>query len=216
LGLPKPDYSLPLERYGNEKAGWNACLDGLTKCSTVYSFGVGQDVSFDLEVINRHQVTVHAFDPTPKSRSWVMQQHLDERFVFYPFGVGVEDGVVPFLPPENPDHTSYRMIQGSSALKVEEFPVKRLISIMNELGHATVDLIKMDIEGAEYAVLADMVVSAIAPKHLLVEFHHRFSQNGKRDTVNTMTLLKQHGYLLYWMSNSGEEFSFVRNTDQNN
>ena len=36
-------------------------------------------------------------------------------------------------------------------------PVSRLSTIMSELGHERLDVLKMDIEGAEYAVLDDML-----------------------------------------------------------
>jgi len=49
---------------------------------------------------------------------------------------------------------------------------------MRELRHASIDLLKMDIEGAEYDVLADMISQRIPVKQLLVEFHHRWPQIG--------------------------------------
>jgi len=40
----------------------------------------------------------------------------------------------------------------------------------------------MDIEGAEYEVIDDLIASGIRPKQILVEFHHRFKNVGvKKD-----------------------------------
>jgi hypothetical protein len=41
---------------------------------------------------------------------------------------------------------------------------------MRQEGDTSIDLLKMDIEGAEYAVINDIVVSELLPRLLLVEF----------------------------------------------
>jgi hypothetical protein len=55
-------------RLGSDYGGWDVVLDGITKDSVVYSFGIGDDASFDLELIDRYNLVIHAFDPTPKSK----------------------------------------------------------------------------------------------------------------------------------------------------
>ncbi|HEX3777949.1 MAG TPA: hypothetical protein VHV51_25955 [Polyangiaceae bacterium] len=56
----------------------------LDQDAVVYSFGVACDVSFDQALIAARGVTVHAFDPTPRSIEWVKTQVLPERFLFHP------------------------------------------------------------------------------------------------------------------------------------
>jgi len=34
--------------------------------AVVYSLGIGEDISFDLALIEKYGARVHAFDPTPK------------------------------------------------------------------------------------------------------------------------------------------------------
>ena len=41
---------------------------------------------------------------------------------------------------------------------------------MRELGHDAIDLLKIDIEGAEYEVLSDLVASRIPVRAICVEF----------------------------------------------
>ena len=59
----------PTERMGGEYGGYVMCPLGLTDRSVVYSLGVGEDIAFDLELIDRLSATVHAFDRTPRPRS---------------------------------------------------------------------------------------------------------------------------------------------------
>jgi hypothetical protein len=69
-------------RLGNKSADWTISPLNLSERSVVYSLGVGEDISFDLELIKRFAVTVHAFDPTPRSIAWLANQALPARFRF--------------------------------------------------------------------------------------------------------------------------------------
>ena len=54
--------------YRPTKVGdWAIWTDPLDTHSVVYSFGVGDNVAWDLEMIRQFGGTVHAFDPTPAS-----------------------------------------------------------------------------------------------------------------------------------------------------
>ena len=48
-------------------ADWAIWTEPLSTGSVIYSFGVGDNVAWDLEMIRRFGCTVHAFDPTPAS-----------------------------------------------------------------------------------------------------------------------------------------------------
>jgi hypothetical protein len=87
--------------------------------------------------------------------------------------------------------------------------VKRLSTIARELGHEHIDVLKMDIEGAEYDVLVDLEKSSIRPVQILIEFHHRFPGIGVERSRNAVSLLRAMNYRLFWVSDSLEEFGFV-------
>ena len=80
---------------------------------------------------------------------------------------------------------------------------------MAELGHDKLDILKMDIEGAEYDVIDSLVVSGIRPRQMLVEFNHRFGGVGIGKSKNAIETLRQNGYQIYSVSDTGEEYSFV-------
>ena len=90
-----------------------------------------------------------------------------------------------------------------------EVPAKTLTTIMKDLGHERIDVLKMDIEGAEYSVLEGLLGSAVRPVQILVEFHHRFSSLNKSQTLKAIRELRQAGYALAHISSTGREFSFV-------
>jgi len=208
--FPRIDCQCKKERLGSKYCGWEVAADKVTKDSVVYSFGVGDDVSFDIELINRFGVVVHAFDPTPRSINWVRAWDFSDNFVFHEYGVADFDGEVSFNPPRNSKGISYTILDRPSTKKNAIIvPVKKLATIMKELGHNTIAILKMDIEGAEYQVIEDMAASAIRPAQLLVEFHHRFSGVGLKKTKDAVKKLRKMGYGLFSVSSSGKEFCFM-------
>ena len=62
-----PRLSVPTVSAGARSGVWTVCPEGITPDSVVYSFGVGDNVAWDLAMIRRFGVQVHAFDPTPAS-----------------------------------------------------------------------------------------------------------------------------------------------------
>jgi hypothetical protein len=86
----------------------------------------------------------------------------------------------------------------------------RLCSVVARLQSGVPDLLRMDIEGAEYAVLDDMLATGILPRQLLVEFHHRFPQVGLGATRRAIAGLRAAGYRIAAVSDTGREVTFLR------
>jgi FkbM family methyltransferase len=194
---------------GREGACWCVCPQDLRASSVVYSFGVGEDISFDLALIERFGLQVQAFDPTPRSIEWLQNQTVPPEFIFHAYGVAGFDGNCAFLPPENPAHVSHSIVARASTRPAIEVAVHRLGTIMKMLGHEQIDLLKMDIEGAEYGVLVDMLACGIPVKQLLVEFHHRWPHLGVEKTKQAIRDLNAVGYRIFSVSPSGEEYGFL-------
>jgi len=179
--------------------------------STVYSFGIGEDISFDIALINRYNCKVFGFDPTPKSINWVRNQKLSDNFYFFEYGIGKESGLVDFFLPKNSSHISGSLVSQTninldSKIIIE---VKTLADTMKELEHKHIDILKMDIEGAEYDVIDHILNTKVSITQLLVEFHDRFEKNGIEKTIDTVKKLKLNGFKIFAISDSFEEVSFV-------
>ena len=163
--------------------GWWFSPDGLDDDSIVYSLGVGDEINFDLALVDKYGVEVFAFDPTPNSVDMLDASRLPDKFHFHPWAVTAKDGTLEFYPRLKKDGTKsdvmFTMIPEEETLDdVIEVPAYCLSTIIGKLGHTHIDLLKMDIEGAEYEVLDGLLDSPVLPTQLLVEFHHRFVENG--------------------------------------
>jgi len=212
----RPDLCLPREMHGSDDGVWCVCPQGLSRGAIVHSFGIGTDISFDVSLIETYGLRVFAFDPTPKSLDWLRTQHVPAEMRVLPCGLADYDGTARFNPPINPQNVSHTMLdRPQTEASAVEVPVRRLESIMEDLGHASIHLLKMDIEGAEYDVIDDMIQSGIFPKQLLVEFHHRFPGVGVRRTQKAIRQLRDAGYRLFHVSQTEMEFSFMHMSGAN-
>ncbi len=197
--------------YGNDYGGFYVCPELLNKNSIVYSFGIGFDITFDTTIIKNHDCHVFGFDPTPKSIQWIRNRALPEKFHFYESGISDKSGPVEFYLPKNREHVSGSIIIQDNVNVQEKVTVimKSLSDIMNELGHQHIDLLKLDIEGAEYDVLENILNAKIPVTQILVEFHDRFFDNGRQKTKQMIESMKSNGYEIFAVSDSFEEVSFI-------
>lgn len=203
-----------VERHGSDYGGWVVCPVQLDRRSVVYSFGVGDDLSFDVSLIERYGLDVHAFDPTPRSIAWVRSQNLPDRLHFHDFGLADYDGEALFQAPEIPGHMSYTIAPGGGpdSNRVSG-TVRRLPTIMEELGHDRIDVLKLDIEGAEYGVIDDLLEGGLGVRQLLVEFHHGLHGIHPKATRRALEALERYGYEIFFVSPGGREISFIRETN---
>ena len=207
----RADIEIPVIKDG----GWWFTPEGLNADSIVYSLGVGDDIDFDLSLIEKYGVEVHAFDPTPSSIDMLDRRDLPQRFAFHPWAVTATDGSLTFYPRLRKDGTKsevmYTMIAEEQTVDdAIEVPAYSLSTISDKLGHEQIDLMKMDIEGAEYEVLDGLLESPIQPTQLLVEFHHRFPGIGLEKTAEVIERLRAAGYKVFAISEIGREVSFLR------
>jgi FkbM family methyltransferase len=203
-----PEVNVASVRLGSTYGGWTICTEaGLGPDSVIYSVGVGEDISFDLGLIQKFGCTVLAFDPTPRSIDWLKTQDLPQQFQFFPWGLGETDGLASFAAPTNARHVSY----SSAALKgrTVQCEVYRLSTLMRKVGHEKIDLLKMDIEGSEYVVIEDILTDNVRPRQLLTEFHHGMYGIARAKTAIALQRLNTMGYRIFSISPNGREYSFV-------
>ncbi len=200
---------VPTVRLGDPGGRWSIGSAGLAPGTVVYALGVGTDVSFERDLIARYGVTVHAFDPTPLSIEWAARQRLPDGFHFHQYGVADFDGVARFAPPRKRKLASFSMVRGGGVGSAVERPVHRLETLREMLRLPLPDVLKMDIEGAEYAVLADLLEGDVRPAQILVEFHHRWREVGTRRTRKALAELGRQGYRVAAVAPNGLEYSFL-------
>jgi FkbM family methyltransferase len=205
--------SHPLEFLGTRYGGWTIPTGVLGPNSTCYCVGVGEDISFDLDLIRRYDSNVYAFDPTPRAIGYIDRRApLPPKFRFMPVGIWKSDEIMRFYEPDNPVHVSHSIVNLQNTKRYFEAPCRRLSSLMQELGHARLDLLKIDIEGAEYEVIQSLLDDNVDIGILCVEFDEANSPvDGRyRDRIrNTLRALRARRFRLAARTGAGN-FTFLR------
>ena len=203
----------------DDSADWTYAGNRLDTNSIVYSLGVGDSIDFDLDVIERSGATVFAFDPTPYSMEWVEKQELPSEFVFKPWAAAGSDGSLRLYRRINRHGKSAEIMwtadeQAGDPKDFVDAPAYTIATIMELLQHENVDLLKMDVEGAEYDILDGLKSAKSIPHQLLVEFHHRFPGIGKQRTAASIAMLNELGYKIFALSETGREVGFILDQEQ--
>jgi FkbM family methyltransferase len=180
----------PLRRVGGAEHGWT--IPEPDPSWVCYTVGVGEDTSFD-EALLELGCEVVAVDPTPRAvehiapllRSW-------PRLRFAPYALWMEDTEVDFFAPSNPADVSFSITNRQSTADKITVPARTLDAIRAEMGHGTVDLLKVDIEGAEYDVMPALDLQALGVRVLCVEYH---PDHGVPTMIRAVRSMRARGYV---------------------
>ena len=197
---------------GDHNCGFYIVPELLHDKSVVYSFGVGEDISFDKDLIENFHCEVFAYDPTPRPKDFIRKKKLSSLH-FFDVGISDFDGTMDFYFPENNEYVSCsaynRWGYDEEKRKPIQVPVNRVSTLMEKNHHEQIDLLKMDIEGSEYAVLDDLIKENIPVTQICVEFHHRFKGIWLQKTKKAIENLNKNGCELVAISETKEEYTFV-------
>jgi len=173
-------------------AEWTILTNGLTPDAVVYSGGVGGDMSFELELVNRFGVIVHLFDPSPIAVTTVMASRPDDRIVFSPVGLAAKLGGREFSVGGGTDDSAW--FKSGNSGNGFDLPCTTIAEQMRIKGHDHIDLLKIDIEGFEYEVLDHCLTERISINQICVEFHHFFPEVPRSKTYGLIRRLRAAGY----------------------
>jgi len=222
-----------LDRLGTKYGGWILPKDiDLDENSVVYSAGVGEDVSFDMLLSDKYKCSIFLIDSTKRSKKhydevvhyyekikWKMSGDIQEDYygIMYPLKPDLtniefiekalweeKQDEVKFYKQDNPDYVSQSLIDGIFTDNYDLTPTDTLRNIMNDNEHYDIDLLKLNIIGAEIKVLENMLNENVFPRYICVYF------NIKNQTVqdNVMKILSRLQNLRYKViANEGKKFT---------
>jgi len=128
----------------------------------------------------------------------------------FPLGLSDKDGIVPFYLPSDSTHVSASILNSSQGSNFFNAEVRSLNSIYTMLNIKKIDILKMDIEGAEYNVIDHLKTLPILPAQILIEFHHRYGKTNLNKTKQAIRVLNGLGYNIFSISAIGQEYSFIK------
>eukprot|EP01065_Artemidia_motanka_P006445 TRINITY_DN13170_c0_g2_i2.p1 TRINITY_DN13170_c0_g2~~TRINITY_DN13170_c0_g2_i2.p1 ORF type:complete len:772 (+),score=229.33 TRINITY_DN13170_c0_g2_i2:54-2318(+) len=176
---------------GSSYGGWNFAPNLLSRGSVVYSIGLGRDMSWEAAMLRAMPfLKIWGFDSTPVHMQWWKKAPLRD----HPSVTHVEvllagkDGNITLHLPRG-HVTSFVPVQdGVKASKTTRVSLmaKTLPTLARENGHSQIDLLKIDVEGAEFAVLdawSKNKQAYPAVCQLLLELHARLVPGTSNDEI---------------------------------
>jgi FkbM family methyltransferase len=212
---------IDIERIGTTYGGWSIPVDLLNSDSVCYLAGAGEDISFDVGIVNKFNCKVYILDPTPRAYShfnlliqntqkglntpvnnepgqlYNLLQDNTDKLNFLKIGLWSGCGEIKFFEPQNFSHVSHSALNLQNTQKYFIGKVKKLSELMKELNHDYLDLLKIDIEGAEYEVIKSIIQDKIQIKVICVEFdeaNYRLDNKYLLRINNSLKALFRVGY----------------------
>ena len=168
--------------------------------SVIIDVGCADDADFSLHMIDKYGLKAYGIDPTRKHRPALnsLEEKLDGRFKHLPLAVSATNGTITFHESETNqsgsilnDHTN--VIQDKvNSYEVESVTLKNLI---DRIDKPDVDLIKLDLEGAEYDLLKNITADDVKPfRQIFIEFHHHCTHHSIEETQAIVEAISAMGF----------------------
>jgi FkbM family methyltransferase len=179
------------EVIGEHHGAWRVPADCIRPGMVCYCVGVGEEASFDLTLAKRG-AQVYSFDPTPNAISYINRLDIPPNLTFMPLGVWNKNETLEFYLPEDGEvNLSVKNVHLTKRCVKAE--CRTLASIMKELGHTRIDLLKVDVEGAWAEIVRNVIDDKIPVGIFCVEFD---SPTSVRKATQHIDLLARNGYEL--------------------
>jgi FkbM family methyltransferase len=188
-----------MEKLGTDYGGWYVPKNmKLNEKSIVYSGGVGEDMSFDLLLNDKYDCKMFLIDPTSRAVNHynevrrfyddktqfcfegdIQPDYKDcieiltpnfENIEYINEGLWNRKDILKFYKQKNEKYVSQSLIENMFGEDYDTIQVNSIKNIMEQRHHEQIDLLKLDIEGAEIEVINQMLDDKVYPKYLLVEF----------------------------------------------
>jgi FkbM family methyltransferase len=201
---------------GSKYGRWGIEIDRVDSDTVVASFGLGEDVTFETALIERTRCRVFGFDPTPRAVGHLSERASDPRFTHIACALADREGTLTLRPPPETaaDQASASAYAGYQphAGQAMEVPCMTLEGARRAMGGLRINVLKMDIEGAEYDVIAQATANnwLDGVEQVLVEFHHFLPAIGCERTRVAIASLLRAGFDLSWIGRTNHEYLFTR------
>ena len=239
---PQIDLKLRLTSIGTTYGGYHIYDKNLNK-PVIVSCGLGEDASFDIDMINNYNAKIIAIDPTPRSKDYYLEliknigknreKKYDEsgkldinsydlrkvdknNFIFLDKAIwSKNEENLKLYFPSNLQHVSLSI----NTKDQTNFYLAKTISynkICEAFNLSNIDILKLDIEGAEVEVIKDILDNSKLPNQILVEFdiRRRVNYKNKKILENIHNKLKKFYFLIN--INSKGDFTYILKKNYNN
>ena len=226
-----------MEKLGTNYGGWYVPTNmNLNENSVVYSGGIGEDMSFDLLLQCKYNCGVLLIDPTNKAvkhfdevkqyynskqlftggiqtdyYSCIQSLHPNfDKLKYVNIGLWNKKEDLKFYKQTNDNYVSQSLVENMFGQNYDVVPVDSIKNIMEQQGHSHIDLLKLDIEGAEIETVNQILDDEIYPTYVLIEFDLLLKNKDPGNTTKQLIerMITKEGYKM--LKNDNLNITFFR------
>lgn len=205
MGIKPLSARLPVKYMGTEYGGHAINPLTISREDVIYTLGAGLDISFEEELISQTACHVHVYDPTPRSVAWLNKKFnsndnphaLGANITIHPVGIWSSNKKMRFFAPKNPDDVSYSITNMQGTQNYIDVDCISMKNAMQENGHNQIDLLKLNVEGAEYEIINSMFDDEIYPRMILInydEVHTQADDQAPHRLIQLSSRIRSMGY----------------------
>ena len=221
LGRRWREWRLPpgFERLGTKYGGWWVYAPAVARDPLLIDCGLGFDISFPVDFLRRFGGHVIGVDPNPQALEYA-RAHCPAGMEVRAAALWREAGqTLTFHMPRRPedlppgaDAVSGSLLASHAYAGGAQLAVRTtsLAELLAAAGREECDVLKLDVEGAEYEVLEALCASGELrrARQLLAEFHHGWTEHPLEHTLAAAARLETAGFRLAHTEN--RNYLFVR------
>lgn len=129
-------------------------------------FDIGANIGITARYLAHRfpDAAIHAFEPIAANLELLRRNVAGCNVTVHPYGLGAADGAVEFgVPAGAPDNRGgYSRFAGAAATSVVRAELRSVGGVLDALRLDSVDVVKIDTEGAEYDILSAFPAAALA------------------------------------------------------
>lgn len=176
-------------------------FDRFNEKSVIVDVGCGFMAEFSQSLIEKYNLKAYGVDPTLKHKPHLLEIEAKHggKFKHIPVAITKENGKISFN--ETLDNESGSILKDHKnilhdSIRTYEVDSMNLPTLLKHLGLNEVDLLKLDLEGAEFELLSNISEEDLKPfKQIFIEFHHLAVKGyTKKDTLRLVKKIKSLGF----------------------
>lgn len=206
------------QRLGTRYGGWWIDVGIVGSQPLLIDCGLGEDISFPTAFLDRFGGRAIGIDPNPRSLAYC-ESRCPPGMEIRPLAFWKRAGeTLTFHLPRSKEHLprgadgvsgslvgSHEYVSGGEELAVT---TTSLAKILHDAGCDECAVLKIDIEGAEYEVLAELCRTGDIrrARQLLIEFHHRVTHHTLDETMAAVKNVTDAGFELVYVEGRNHIF----------
>jgi FkbM family methyltransferase len=189
---------------------WHIDSSLIRKYPRVVAGGVGNDVSFELELAKSYGCKVVMYDPSETGVATARKtENQHANVAFFPKGLAALGGAFEFSKPRDTNEGSFTIPDNSDKQEKVRFECVTVSQVLSEQNWTTAGLLKIDVEGFEYGILDNVMDNCPNVfSQICVEFHHFMPGIKLTSTLRTIRKMQRNGYRIVHKSQC--DYLFVR------